>query len=154
MDVVTNIHQLLNRCEFITRGEDAELFAAKLEKKLRRGEVSFAELCEQLHIGPKPFGSEEPNGYIGLLKKLSPHTYDVDRAIILGKMKELNEKGLLGDSSEEPFIDLNDESDIPALERLTKEMNAQEEARKQNAAQEIAEEGATGQEITPSIIPV
>ena len=101
---ITNIRELL---------EESDLL--HLEKKIRRGQVTFAELCELEAVGPKPMDSEERNGYIELLRKLSPYTRDVERCIILGKMKNLAKAGLLGTPTEEPFIEGLDEPEFDPL---------------------------------------
>ena len=93
-EMVTSMHQLLTLLDL-----------NKLEKPLARAKITFAKLCELISIGI----TEEQNGFMDLLKLLSPHTYDVERCSVLLKMKSLNENKKLGDPTEEPFIEGLDE---------------------------------------------
>ena len=99
-EMVTSMHQLLTLLDL-----------NKLEKPLARKQITFAQLCELISIGI----TEERNGFIELLKLLSPYTYDVERCSILLKMKSLNEAKKLGEPTEEPFIEGLDEPEPDPL---------------------------------------
>jgi hypothetical protein len=112
---ITNLHELLEEVEAV---QEKKLEGVEL--KLRRAgrkdtPITFADLCELEAVGPKPMGSEERNGYIELLRKISPYTRDVERAMILNSMKHLAAAKLLGTPTEEPYIEGLDDPEPPTF---------------------------------------